>query len=68
MKLHATTGWTSMALVAGLALAACKKDATPEPKGPMEKAGEAVDEAASDTKEAVESAGEDTKEAFDGGK
>jgi hypothetical protein len=40
-----------LALGAALGLTAC-----PEKEGPMEKAGEAVDEAAGDTKRAVEDA------------
>jgi hypothetical protein len=35
--------------------------------GPVEEAGEAVDEAADDTAEAVDEAADDTKEAVEGG-
>jgi hypothetical protein len=62
-------GVLSVLAVSG-SVVACSKDKPPENAddqnaGPMEKAGESVDEAADDTKEAVEEAAEDVGEAAD---
>lgn len=58
---------TTMSLLAALGLAACGGDQkTPEePEGPMENAGEQVDEAAEDTGEAAEEAADEADEAVE---
>jgi predicted small lipoprotein YifL len=52
------------ALVTGLSLAACGGNKEPA-EGPMENAGEKVDQAAEDTKEGAEKASEKTGEALE---
>jgi hypothetical protein len=51
-------------LLTGLSLAACGGNKEPA-EGPMENAGEKVDEAASDTKDGAEKAAEKTGEAVE---
>lgn len=51
-------------LLSGLTLAACGGNKEPA-EGPMENAGEKVDEAASDTKDGAEKAAEKTGEAME---
>jgi outer membrane murein-binding lipoprotein Lpp len=61
-----TTGGVLIALVLGLT-AACGGSNEP-PKGPAEKAGEKVDDAASDTKDAAKKAGDKVEEKADDAK
>lgn len=58
---------TTMSLVAALGLAGCGSDQkTPEePEGPMENAGEKVDEAAEETGDAAEEAADEADEAVE---
>ncbi len=50
----------ALMLAAAATLVACEKE------GPMEKAGESIDEAAEDVKDAAEDAAEEVEDAVDG--
>jgi hypothetical protein len=57
--------WKPFALALSALLAAACASSQKEPDGPVENAGEEVDEAADDTKDAAEDAGDKVEEATD---